>query len=93
MANKQYNHDDVVEVFTDYKTGMRTLKTATAELMKLGFEHGVAQAILKAMKRENIIDIRGYSKEPKQLAEGRRRWAERKACIKDVGEVETEHKL
>ena len=51
MTDKLEKHDDVIEVFTDYKTGMRTLATATAEMKKLGFEEGVARALLKAMKR------------------------------------------
>jgi hypothetical protein len=38
MTDKLEKHDDVIEVFTDYKTGMRTLATATAEMKKLGFE-------------------------------------------------------
>jgi hypothetical protein len=92
MTEKLENHDDVIEVFTDYKTGMRTLATATAELKKLGFEPGVAQAMLKAMKRDNVIDIRGYSKEPSQLAEGRRRWKARGACGKAASGVETDNK-
>jgi len=92
MTDKLENHDDVIEVFADYKTGMRTLETATAELKKLGFEAGVARAMLKSMKRENVIDIRGYSKEPKRLAEGRRRWKERGACGKAASGVETDNK-
>lgn len=92
MTDKLENHDDVIEVFTDYKTGMRTLATATAVLKKMGFQEGVAQAMLKAMKRENVIDIRGYSKEPKHLAEGRKRWKERGACGKAASDVETDNK-
>jgi hypothetical protein len=48
-------------------TGLRTLKTATAEMVRMGFTVDVAQAMLKAMKKENIVDIRGYSKQPPHL--------------------------
>jgi hypothetical protein len=92
MTDKLEKHDDVIEVFTDYKKGLRTLATATAVMKKLGFEEGVARALLKAMRRENVIDIRGYSKEPKRLAEGRRRWKERGACGKAASGVETDNK-
>ena len=92
MVEKLENHDEVIEVFTDYKTGMRTLATATAAMKKLGFEEGVARALLKSMKRENVIDIRGYSKEIPRLAEGRKRWKERGACGKAASGVETDNK-
>jgi hypothetical protein len=92
MTDRLEKHDDVIEVFTDYKTGMRTLATATAEMKKLGFEEGVARALLKAMKRDNVIDIRGYSKEVPRLAEGRKRWKERGACGKAASGVETDNK-
>ena len=92
MTDKLEKHDDVIEVFTDYKTGMRTLATATAEMKKLGFEEGVARALLKEMKRDTVINIRGYSKEPPRLAEGRRLWKERGACGKAASNVETDNK-
>jgi hypothetical protein len=70
MTDRLEKHDDVIEVFTDYKTGMRTLATATAEMKKLGFEEGVARALLKEMKRDTVINIRGYSKEPPATGRG-----------------------
>lgn len=85
MVEKLENHDEVIEVFTDYKTGMRTLATATAAMKKLGFEEGVARALLKSMKRENVIDIRGYSKQPAHLRK-------RGACGKAASGVETDNK-
>jgi hypothetical protein len=60
MTDKLEQHDDIIEVFTDYRSGLRTLKTATAEMVKMGFTVDVAQAMLKAMKKENILDIRGW---------------------------------
>lgn len=54
------NHDAVIEVMVDYKKGLRTLETASKELARLcGFEEGVARALLKPVRRENVIDIRG----------------------------------
>ena len=94
MTDKLENHDDVIEVFTDYKTGMRTLATATAALKKLGFEPGVAQAMLKAMKRDNVIAIRGYSKQPEHLRRGTETIMKRRgACGKAASGVETDNKL
>lgn len=61
MSEKLENHDEIIEVFVDYKLGHRTLDTAAAELKRLaGFEEGVAKALLKPMKRMNVIDIRSY---------------------------------
>jgi hypothetical protein len=65
MTDKLEQHDDIIEVFTDYRSGLRTLKTATAEMVKMGFTVDVAQAMLKAMKKENILDIRGYRSSPR----------------------------
>ena len=93
MTDKLEKHDDVIEVFTDYKTGMRTLATATAVLKKLGFEEGVARAMLKSMRRENVIDIRGYSKQPDHLRRGTETiMRKRGACGKAVSGVETDNK-
>ena len=91
MTDKLEKHDDVIEVFTDYKTGMRTLATATAEMKKLGFEEGVARALLKAMKRDNVIDIRGYSKQPPNLVKATE-VRKRGACGKAASGVETDNK-
>ena len=93
MTDKLEKHDDVIEVFTDYKTGMRTLATATAEMKKLGFEEGVARALLKAMRRDNVIDIRGYSKQPEHLRRGTETLRRKSgACRKAASDVETDNK-
>jgi len=36
MTDKLEDHDDIIEVFVDYKKGLRTMKTATAEMVRLG---------------------------------------------------------
>jgi hypothetical protein len=93
MTDRLEKHDDVIEVFTDYKKGLRTLATATAEMKKLGFEEGVARALLKAMRRENVIDIRGYSKQPEHLRRGTETlMRKRGACGKAASNVETDNK-
>ena len=93
MTDKLEKHDDVIEVFTDYKKGLRTLATATAVMKKLGFEEGVARALLKAMRRENVIDIRGYSKQPEHLRRGTETlMRKRGACGKAASNVETDNK-
>jgi hypothetical protein len=93
MTDRLEKHDDVIEVFTDYKKGLRTLATATAVLKKLGFEEGVARALLRAMRRENVIDIRGYSKQPEHLRRGTETlMRKRGACGKAASNVETDNK-
>jgi|TARA_R100000544_G_C2223219_1_gene58910 hypothetical protein len=48
-------------------------KTATKALEDLvGLDPGVANALLKEMKRHNVTQIRGYSKEPERLAKGKK---------------------
>jgi len=93
MTDRLEKHDDVIEVFTDYKKGLRTLATATAVMKKLGFEEGVARALLKAMRRENVIGIRGYSKQPEHLRRGTETlMRKRGACGKAASNVETDNK-
>ena len=93
MTDKLEEHDDIIEVFTDYRSGLRTLKTATAELVKMGFTVDVAQAMLKAMKKENIIDIRGYSKQPPHLLKASRILREKRlGCMQPPSGVETDNK-
>lgn len=93
MTKKLSEHDKLIEVFTDYKNGLRNNKTATAELLKMGFEPNVAYALLKVMRKENVVDIRGYSKAPKQF----QRWRadkekQQKPCGKGTSDVETDNK-
>tara|TARA_R110000868_G_scaffold198328_3_gene444653 strand:+ start:1938 stop:2225 length:288 start_codon:yes stop_codon:yes gene_type:complete len=95
MTDKLEEHDDIIEVFIDYKKGLRTLKTATAEMVRLGFSADVAYAMLKSMKKHNVIDIRNKSYQPTQLTEGKARAKaerERKTCASDVDGVDTDNK-
>ena len=91
MTDKLEDHDDINEVFVDYKKGLRTLKTATAEMVRMGFSENVAYAMLKSMKKHNVVDIRNKSYEPPQLV-GTDKSRKRKACTDDASGVETDNK-
>lgn len=68
----EYDHDKTIEVFCDYKRGLRNLKTGTQALVEAaGLEPRIAEVFLKAMKRDNVRDIRGYERSPEHLIRGR----------------------
>jgi hypothetical protein len=67
MTDRLEEHDEIIEVFVDFKKGLRTIKTATAEMVKLGFHEGVATALLRDMKKHDVTEIRNKSYEPEQL--------------------------
>ena len=74
MAKNQdsYDHDKTIEVFCDYKRGLRNLNTGTQALAEAsGLSPDIARVFLKAMKRDNVRDIRGYERTPEQLIRGR----------------------
>ena len=61
-----------VEIMVDYKRGLRNLQTASLALYQVsGIEPEYGAIILKNMKRDNVTDIRGYSKEPERLKRGK----------------------
>ena len=61
-----------VEIMVDYKRGLRNLQTASLALQQVaGIEPEYGAIILKNMKRDNVTNIRGYSKEPEQLKRGK----------------------
>jgi|TARA_R110000824_G_scaffold53604_2_gene148297 hypothetical protein len=62
----------MIESICDYKKGWTNLSNATKELGELaGLTPDVAAALLKNMKRDNVTNIRGYSKEPTRLAKSK----------------------
>lgn len=68
----EYDHDKTIEVFCDYKRGLRNLQTGTKALVKAtGLEPRIAEVFLKAMKRDNVRDIRGYERTPEHLIRAR----------------------
>ena len=60
-------HDEIIEALCDYRKGWTNIESASKELQELaGFDPNIAKVFLKEMKRNNVTQIRGYSKEPKQ---------------------------
>lgn len=90
MTDKLEEHDDIIEVFIDYRKGLRTVHTATAEMVKLGFEEGVARALLSSMRKHNISDIRNGCNRPQYLTDGLERY--HRACRENASKVETDNK-
>ena len=61
---KYETHDEMIEAICDYRKGWTNLKSAKEELGELaGLSPDIAAAFLKDMKRSNVTQIRGYSKE------------------------------
>ncbi len=61
---KVESYEEVIEAICDYKKGWTNLNSATRELNELtGLSLDIAAAFLKDMKRHNVTQIRGYSKE------------------------------
>ena len=61
---KSETHDEMIEAICDYRKGWTNLKSAKEELGVLaGLSPDIAAAFLKDMKRSNVTQIRGYSKE------------------------------
>ena len=67
---KPKTHDEVIEAICDYKKGWTNLKSATKELSDIsGLSPDIAASLLTNMKRNNVTQIRGYTKEkPYQIA-------------------------
>jgi len=67
---KSKTHDEMIEAVCDYKKGWTNMDSATKELCELtGLDPDVAATFLKSMKRNNVTQIRGYTKEkPYQIA-------------------------
>lgn len=67
-----YDHDKTIEVFCDYKRGLRNINTGKAALAEAaGLTPDIAEVFLRAMKRDNVRDIRGYERTPERLIRGR----------------------
>ncbi len=71
MANSK-TKEELIEAVCDYKKGWTNLENATKEISNLsGLDTSIATAFLKAMKRNNVTQIRGYSKGPERLLKGK----------------------
>tara|TARA_R110002167_G_scaffold7894_1_gene36911 strand:- start:117 stop:371 length:255 start_codon:yes stop_codon:yes gene_type:complete len=65
-------HDAAIETMVDYKRGLRNLDTGSKILSEqTGLDEDISAMILKSMKRNNVTQIRGYSKEPERLRKGK----------------------
>ena len=61
-------HDAAIETMVDYKRGLRNLELGSKILSaQTGLDETLSAIILKSMKRDNVTQIRGYSKEPERL--------------------------
>jgi len=70
---KPKTHNEMIEAVCDYKKGWTNLDSATKELSEIsGLSPDSAASFLKNMKRNNVTQIRGYSKEPSRLANGKK---------------------
>ena len=71
MANTKTDkikHAAAIETVVDYKRGLRHLDTGAKEFSSLtGLNEDVSKAFLKSMKKHNVTQIRGYSKEPERM--------------------------
>ena len=65
---------ELVELMIEYKKGWANLENTVRDMQKMtGLTPAVCKALLGSIKRHNVVDIRGYSKEPKELVEGKAR--------------------
>ena len=72
MANSK-TKEKLIEAVCDYKKGWTNLKNASAAITEVtGLSPEIAQTFLKYMKRDNVTQIRGYSKEPERLLKGKK---------------------
>jgi hypothetical protein len=93
MDDRLEEHDDIIEIIVDYKMGFYSKRNAIRQLGKLGFEPGISEAMLSAMKKDNVVDIRGYVKTPERLKRGHDAWVKKiKGCGQRPTEVETDNK-
>ena len=69
-------HEDLIKAVKDYKSGLQNLKTGSEEISRIsGLTPEIVACFLKAMKRKNVMQIYGCSKEYEHL-----RKAKRKPC-------------
>ena len=93
MSDDKTEHDEIIELFVDYRMGFYSKRNAINLLGKYGFEPPVAEAMLKGLKQQNVGDIRGYVKTPARLKAGHDKWVKKiKGCTTGTGSVETGNK-
>jgi hypothetical protein len=93
MTDKLEDHDDIIEIFVDYKKGFYSRQNAIRQLVKRGFEPHLAEAMLSAMRKDNVVAIRGHDKRSEATRNGYNKWLETtRGCKKGPSRVETDNK-
>jgi hypothetical protein len=60
---------DVTEIMVEYRRGIQNLAGAMGRMSKItGLPPEICKVMLSGLSRNNIIDIRGYNKVPKQFS-------------------------
>ena len=63
---KSKTQEQFIEAVCDYKKGWTNLKNASAAITEIsGLSPEISETFLKLMKRNNVTQIRGYSKSRK----------------------------
>ena len=80
---------EVVELMIEYKKGWSNLANATRDMAKLtGLMPEVCKALLELSKRNNVVELRGYSKTPEILIDGKKKKAaQRAAQLREAGQA------
>ena len=70
---KSKTQEQFIEAVCDYKKWWTNLKNASATITEIsGLSPEISETFLKLMKRNNVTQIRGYSKEPERLLKGKK---------------------
>lgn len=70
MADAETN-SKLTEAIIDYRMGHQNLEKGAEDLAAIaGLEPAVAKAFLRATKRQNVVDMRGYKLKPGPLPKG-----------------------
>ena len=93
MSDESDEHDEVIEIFAEYKKGFYSKQNAIRQLGKYGFEPNIAEVMLKHMVRDKVGAIRGYVRTPPHLKRGHDKWvATKNGCSNDARNVDTDNK-
>ena len=74
-AKEMMGYDpELVELMVEYKKGWANLENTVRDMQKMtGLTPEVCKALLHSIKRNNVTQIRGFSKEPEYLKEAKAR--------------------
>ena len=71
-TNPKLDTPAAIEIMAEYRRELWHLGNASKELADVtGLDEEIAGLLLKDMKRHNVTQIRGYSKEPERLRKGK----------------------